>query len=195
MYLSTGNKKIKSDINNKFLIWSLPSDETCINSTALCRKHCYAKQSESQYPSVLPCRKRNLQASKQRDFVTLMTYEISKYINKPSWKNKEVYFRKWLEIVSKFPNIHFTAYTKSYKLIPNKYPCNLQLIASIWCDTKQSDLRRIHAMGLRTFESLPEKYFELTNSFKCVGNCVACKACYIKPTVDNRYHKIQVKIH
>ena len=57
--LSTGNEKLISDENTRFLIWSIPAVKTCPFRTEHCEEACYAVKAETAYPDVLPAREYN----------------------------------------------------------------------------------------------------------------------------------------
>ena len=78
IYFSKGNKKLKSTKALKFLIWNLPAVKTCPFATESCKRLCYARKAERVYPSVLPCREKNFQASKSPDFVEKVIEIIKK---------------------------------------------------------------------------------------------------------------------
>ena len=124
-----GNKKLKNNETTRFMIWNLPSVITCPYRTALCEKSCYAQKAERVYPQVLPSRERNLEESKQEDFVENMIFTIEKHLVSKAFQGKKTVFRihesgdfyninyarKWVEIAKHFENdkrIIFLAYTK-----------------------------------------------------------------------------------
>lgn len=200
--LSTGNKKLVSDSNVKFLIWNIPAVTTCPFRTAACEKACYARTAEMVYPGCLPSRKRNFEESKSVDFVKNMCQTIDAYMNRKAYKEaKEVRFRihesgdfynreyseKWLAIAayaSRYSNLTFLAYTKSFPYFDGKQlPTNFQLLASIWNDTKQEQLDIAMKNGWRIYTAIPEQYIETAKTYgftECTcENCNNCKTdCY-----------------
>ena len=70
--LSTGNEKLISDENTRFLIWSIPAIKTCPFRTKHCEKDCYAVKAETAYPDVLPAREYNYLLSQTDLFVPFM---------------------------------------------------------------------------------------------------------------------------
>jgi hypothetical protein len=49
-------------------------------------------------------------------------------------------------------------------------------------------------MGLQTFHALPsQSYSEVTDGYKCIGDCGNCKVCYEQ--TQGKYDKIYVKYH
>lgn len=214
--LSTGNIKLKPTKEEKFLIWNIPALSTCPNSTPNCRKNCYAIKSENRYPNAARSRILNKLESLESDFVDRMIHTIYSYANKKSWRDATIYFRihesgdfynqayfdKWVDIANYFNqkydtygnkrvDIVFLAYTKSFSFVLNRYgsiPDNFIIRASIWDDTKESDLELIKAMDLPYFTAYP-KDADFTGIYKCIGDCSKCKQCY------SYYKDIAVEIH
>jgi len=122
MTLSLGNGKLSHDI----LIWNMPTVKTCPNCEE-CQKTCYAMKAEKLYPSVMPCRERNYQASLSDKFTDRMTWTIVQSVNKYGVKAVRVhesgdfysneYAMKWAIIAKRvhrvLPDVIFFAYTKS----------------------------------------------------------------------------------
>lgn len=122
MTLSLGNGKLSHDI----LIWNMPTVKTCPNCDA-CKKTCYAMKAEKLYPSVLPCRERNYQASLVDSFEDRMVWTIIQSVVKHGVKAVRVhesgdfysveYAQKWQMIAARVhevqPGVIFFAYTKS----------------------------------------------------------------------------------
>lgn len=212
--LSTGNKKLVSDKDVKFLIWNLPAVITCPYRTAACEKACYARTAEKVYPEVLPSRMRNLAASKEADFVDKMVETIHAYANRKAYKAaKEIRFRihesgdfynkkyamAWLEIARRcadIPNLVFLAYTKSFIYFDGvTLPSNFQLLASIWNDTKRNQLDIVMRNGWRIYTAIPDRYIETAKEYGFVEctceNCNNCKTdCY-----HNGNNIIAVRLH
>lgn len=212
--LSTGNKKLVSGKDVKFLIWNIPAKKTCPFATEQCKIACYARTAEKVYPQVLPSREKNLAESKKDSFVENMIATIDFYMAKKSYKtatevrvrihesgdfyNKE-YTSKWLEIAKKtahYKNLVFLAYTKSFVYFDGvTLPENFQLLASIWSDTKQEQLDIVLKNGWRIYTAIPEKYMEtsLKYGFKeCTcADCSKCETnCY-----SNENKLISVRLH
>jgi hypothetical protein len=157
--------------------WSIPSGITCPSKTPLCETFCYAKKAEIAYPQVMPSRMRNLWASQQDEFVDWMTEAISKIKSKfirvhesgDFYDNQ--YKKKWFEIMRRFPNIKFLAYTKNCSWSWNDIPPNLILRCSIWPDTKaknkKSDLIKAYAY---------DPYGVKMPSYSFNGGAVECPA-------------------
>lgn len=202
LYLSTGNRKLKSTENVRFLIWNLPSVITCPYSTEMCRKYCYARKAERLYPAVMACRENNLRASQEENFIEDMRNMISAEITKRSYIGKTILFRvhesgdfysvdyckKWLEIARLFPAIKFLAYTKSLEFFHNLVlPNNFTLRASIWADTAQDQLIEIDAKNYPTYGAVNKAEFEkipAKNKCDCGVGCGNCGKCWNKSTVN-----------
>lgn len=107
-----GNAKLSKSI----AIFSLPAGEeyTCQNTC----KGCYAIKAQVMYPTVLPCRVNNWNASKCADFVQVMVNLIKKHnfkvvrIHESGDFYSIEYVNKWNEIAQLLPNVRFYAYTK-----------------------------------------------------------------------------------
>ncbi len=116
VYIARNNKKVKARI------FSLPRAVTCPGRTKACIEFCYAQCAEALRPPVLPCRKRNLKASKGASFVEVMVNEIkrmrSKYfrIHESGDFYNQAYLDKWTEIVRQSPHMKFFAFTRSHML-------------------------------------------------------------------------------
>lgn len=204
LYVSTGNKKLKSNPYVRFLIWNLPSLATCPFSTELCRKNCYARKAEKQYPGCLPCRERNLELSKQADFVPEMVKLIQRRQKHKAYRGKKILFRihesgdfyswqyaeRWLEIARQCPDVTFLAYTKSLPYFENaSIPANFIVRASVWSDTKPELLELSAKYPIYT--ALPKGTYDTVRNFQCkCEDCGTCQACY-SPKVKN----IIVDIH
>lgn len=214
-----GNKKLRNNENIRFIIWNLPTVETCPYRTALCEKSCYARKAERIYPEVIFSRKTNLKRSLQESFVENMIFTIETELNTKKFKNKKVIFRihesgdfynleytaKWLRIVSHFEkteNLVFVAYTKSIEYFvalgygKSHFPKNLQVISSLWEDTnlKNTELTMVHEFPVYT--ALNAKQIEkatadgLKFAFCDCVDCATCGKCWNK-----EYKNIIVKIH
>jgi len=107
-----GNLKLDKSI----MIFNLPAGkeytckETCGN--------CYAIKAQVMYPSVLPCRISNYNASKTDSFVSVMVNLIKKHGFKTvrihesgDFYNVE-YVNKWDKIAEQLPEVKFYGYTK-----------------------------------------------------------------------------------
>lgn len=153
--LSHGNSKLRDTFQTAFLVWNLPAIVTCPYATEACKRNCYACKAERVYPTVTPSRYRNLEVSKQDDFVERMVYTIDAEYRSQRvqlWGKKLVvrihesgdfydkeYAMKWIRIAEHFADndgIIFIAYTKSLPFFRGEnIPDNFIIRASVWCDT------------------------------------------------------------
>lgn len=136
MYISKGNRRMDIPIFN------LPSQITCPNSTKLCEKYCYAKKAERAWPNVLPSRKKNLKATKRKDFIDKVIKELKNRdcsyfrIHESGDFYSQEYFNKWCKIARKLNEINFLAYSQNYELNISNKPNNLILYWTVWPDSK-----------------------------------------------------------
>lgn len=216
IYISKGNKKLAPNAKVKYMIFNLPAQKTCPFATELCKKSCYAKKAEKCYPSVLPCRENNYNASIEDDFINNMIEAIEKMLKTPSYtKAKHVIFRihesgdfysqeyvnKWKMIIDYFKpvkKLQFVAYTKSIEYFRTdnywKNMENITLIHSIWNDTDinvvheiiKNNLKYYTACGSNEWNSKPQKE-------KCYcKNCSTCFKCF---TNNENYNNLYCEIH
>lgn len=134
LFISNGNAKLKCNI------FDIPAIKTC-KSCMECHKYCYARKAEKIYPAVLPCRQRNLDATKQSNFKTEMISLLGKkrsnivrlHSSGDFYSND--YIKNWFTIMESLPDKKFYAYTKRDDLftakILSKKPSNLTLIFSL----------------------------------------------------------------
>lgn len=150
-YISTGNKKLISDITidehgndgTLFLIYNLPAKKTCPFATAHCAKACYARKAEQNYPDCLPCRERNFDATKDPVFFTAFMiralhhicnlnfktpYRDAKHITMRIHESGDFYsidyMISWFTIADfckDIKNLDFMAYTKSIQFYDMLY--------------------------------------------------------------------------
>ena len=161
-------------------MWSLPAGKTCPGSTSLCRDKCYARKAERQYPSVLPCRAQNYIDSKKSSFSHNMIALIKKSpavrrhklfrIHESGDFYSQAYLQKWIKICAALPEIQFLAFTKSFKLDYSMKPKNLQIVWSIWPDTKNAP--KTGKFSIAGNCKTPK------NTAECVGNCDNCGICW-----------------
>lgn len=201
IYLSTGNRKLKSSKDVKFLIWNLPAIKTCPFATEHCKALCYAVKAERMYKEVLSCRENNLAESKKKSFVMDMYSVISDYLRKPSYKaTNKIYFRihesgdfynqeyfdKWVDISRAFPNVTFLAYTKSIRYVldtEKKIPENMIIRFSLWDDTKATEKAIADNLQLCTYTAehlTQEAVNKLGDRFCECKDCGTCRKCYSK---------------
>lgn len=197
-----GNKKLVNTDSIRFMIWNLPAQITCPFATEHCKASCYAKKAERVYPSVLPCREKNLEASKQDSFVNDMIQTIVYYLNSKSFTGKKCYFRihesgdfynkeyakKWLAVCRWFARhndkygdkIQFLAYTKSVEYFKGEaIPENMIVRYSIWDDTDPRQLTIAEKMGLPIYTAVEKFAEDMEEEKKCnCADCATCGKCY-----------------
>lgn len=182
IYLSNGNIRMSCTIFN------LPSFITCPGHTEMCSKYCYAQKAEDLYPNVLPCRMRNLRAAKHWTFVprmiSLLKSKRSKLfrIHESGDFFDQEYLDKWIQIMEKFPDKVFLAYTQSYDLDFSGIPDNMVLYYSVWPDSKNVPEEGLKAYvvddgsGLIDESHIPDK----NKLFRCKkgrGKELTCNDC------------------
>ena len=211
MYLSTGNKKLKGTKEVRFLIFNLPAVKTCPYRTKHCEKFCYARKAERVYPGCLPCREKNLAASKCQSFDYDMKRIIERRLKNKTYKNaKKIYFRihesgdfysqsyfdSWVKIATAFPSVVFLAYTKSVKYVlhtAEKIPANMIIRFSLWDDTKAEEKALAEDLQLPTYtaERLTKDGIKaLADRFCDCIDCGDCGKCY-----DTKVKHIVTEIH
>ena len=216
---TNGNKKLQNTDKIRFIIWNLPAVKTCPFRTALCEKSCYARKAERVYPSVLPSREKNYQASLQADFVENMIFTIEKELSSKKYNGKLAVFRihesgdfynmeyteKWITIAKHFEKdtrIKFLAYTKSIIYFVNAgyglpgFPENLIIRSSLWKDTKQDKVDITSVYNFPVYTALTEKEMieekqngHIFSICKC-DNCANCRLCW-----NSKVKDIICKIH
>lgn len=173
MYLSNGNRKL----GGGFLIWSLPAKKTCIGSTPLCRKNCYSDKAERLYPKCLPSRERNLIDSKSDLFAEVMIAYITATapprfngyfrIHESGDFYSQDYLNKWITIATRLPSIKFLAFTQSYQLDYFKKPQNMEIVFSVWEDSKNVP------------DYFPKYYIgKQKGAIECKYKCNECFKCW-----------------
>ena len=102
-----------------------------------CAKFCYAQKGAYIWSNVKPAFERRLDATKRDDFVDVMITEIRKKkanrirIHDSGDFYSFKYFKKWMEIAKKCPDVLFYAYTKSLPIVNLTIkPINLKIIQS-----------------------------------------------------------------
>ena len=187
MYISKGNKK-----TGKVLIWSLPAKKTCPGSTEMCRKNCYAKKAEKQFPPVLPCRELNLESTKWDSFEAQMILRIAKMTQRREYLFRihesgdfynQDYLDKWKRIAAALPNIKFLAFTKSYHLDFSDTPENLRIVVSVFPDSPTIP---------KSIEHLPRAYAGncelIEKTMECYGECETCGLCWELKDINRNVH-------
>lgn len=211
--LSHGNKKLKENARVAFLVWNIPAVTTCPYRTAHCEALCYALKAENQYTkSCRPARQRNFELSRAADFVTSMIFTIYAELDRPANKDKKIVFRihesgdfynkqyvsAWLEIINHFsedPRITFVAYTKSVVFFDGiDIPNNLNLLASVWDDTKESNLEIIRRNNFRIYTAFSKEDMQSAInsgfSFCPCKDCGSCGKCW-----NNFINNVACEIH
>jgi len=184
MYISKGNLKL----GKGFLVWSLPCRATCPGKTAMCSKYCYAWKAERMYPNVVDSRLQNFDDTREWTFEAEMTANIKRLNKKGIYKYfrihesgdfySEEYFIKWLNIVKRFPDIKFLAFTKSkfVKKYVDQLPDNFHIYFSVWADTNLEDIVWDLPMAFAgDYRHILDK-----DVFQCTGKCEECLHCFNK---------------
>ena len=126
-------------LGKKIGVFNLPARKTCPGKTEYCGKCCYAMKAEKCYPSAKASRAKNYIESKKEHFAENMDREIMQRkisskmrIHESGDFYSQEYLDKWIEVVTRHPEIQFLAYTKMFaKLDFSKAPKNLILYASL----------------------------------------------------------------
>ena len=200
MHLSKGNKKLVSNNDVRFLIWSIPPISTCPFATELCTKFCYAMKAWKAYPNVRKAWAENFDETLSVDFVENMLAELWGEIAKPKYnKAKQIvvrihesgdfycedYANEWLNIAwnmqifqAVHPNaekVQFMAYTKSIKYFADAdIPKNMTVRFSLWSDTEPSQKALAEEMGLPIYTAV-ESFTNEPKKERC--ECVDCGHC------------------
>lgn len=182
VYITKGNSKLKG-----IPIFSLPPEDTRINSTPLCRKYCYAQKAWKQYIRVRETRNKNYIESLKSDFVNKMIDEIQ-FMNVQFFRLHESgdfysqeYLNKWFEIARKVSHITFFAWTKSWNLDWSNKPDNLIIYWSIWPDSE--DIPKEGKFAYITDSSNKDFNYNIPDGFNCPypeKTCNQCMHCFIK---------------
>ena len=149
--LGTGNTKLKktgAEFGVKIFNFSIPAGNdkatgkiTCPFAGS-CLSLCYAKKGMYRFGNVERALSKRYEASKQENFVSLITSELAKVksgkqiyvrIHDSGDFYSPAYFAKWLEIARLNPSVRFYAYTKSHSFIRGNFnlPENFDLIFSL----------------------------------------------------------------
>lgn len=148
--LGNGNTKLQKtakEFNVRIFNFSIPAGNdkksgkiTCPFAGS-CLKLCYAKRGMYRFGNVERALSKRYQASKEDNFVELISNELSKVkkdkqtyvrIHDSGDFYSPAYFTKWLEIARLNPTVRFYAYTKSHSFIRGiQLPENFDLIFSL----------------------------------------------------------------
>lgn len=179
--MSFGNAKVSYDI----LIFNIPAIKTCPNNE-LCKDTCYARKAEKLYPSVLPCRENNYQASILPSFIDRMVSLISISIERYSVKAVRIhesgdfyskdYANKWeliaKQIKTEYPDIVFFAYTKSN----NRPISSINIVESILPGNELNYGSKEYVIKLaKKYHAVICPYGKTKQKFKCGDECKACQ--------------------
>lgn len=201
--LSTGNRKLKSSKQTRFLVWNLPARKTCPYRTMHCSENCYACKAEKAYHGCLPAREDNLAQTFKIDFVYRMVNTIEEFCEAPGYRKadrvvirihesgdfySEKYADNWLEIARKvsadgFDNVIFMAYTKSLVFFENKeIPANFKIRASIWDDTSAEMVAMSQKYNIYTAydrETIDRMKADGVDFHECrCDDCGSCNECW-----------------
>lgn len=204
--VSHGNKKLISTDKVQFLIFNLPAMKTCPNSTAMCRKACYARAAE-RYPSCYASRQHNYDMTLLDSFVPDMIELISKELTKAKKVGKKILFR-WHESgdvysqeymnkivyiarAFEFANIVFQLYTKSIDFVPYKRPINLHVTFSLWDDTASADYHKALTLHTQVYYAVPVFDSSIPLAIRCrCTDCGTCQKCY-----NDQHDTIVCEVH
>ena len=205
--VSNGNKKLVSDNNVRYIVWNIPAVVTCPFRTTACEHSCYARKAECSYPSCLPCRYSNLDASKEKAFIDNMIAMIEDLLSKPSYKAckkivyrihesgdfySQEYFSKWLKIAKHFRDnkkLVFVAYTKSVNFV-HDVPANMVIRYSIWDDTEPEQIAKANALNLPIYTAV-DKFTNEPKRMQC--DCINCSTCF--KCFNAKFDIIKCEIH
>lgn len=135
MMLSRNSKMEKATL--KTFNFDIPAGKTCIGADA-CKAYCYAMRGFYRMPNVVAKHEANLAATKDVNFVAMMSAEINSIkgieavrIHSAGDFYSKVYLQKWLDIAAFNPDVVFYCYTKSIPLfIDAVLPENFRVIYS-----------------------------------------------------------------
>ena len=160
---------------------SLPPIKTCSPGLP-CFKHCYAKQSYIQFPTVRQALDRNLAryiADPKRYFGSVAWYIRRKKLGMFRWHTSgdlpdANYLTGVIQVAKALPDCKFLIFTKKYELVKGvRMPKNLTLVLSAWPTIKLPRTRRPIAF-MR--DSANDK--RIKNAIECQGGCATCSLCW-----------------
>ena len=148
--LGKGNSKLvktAKEFNVRIFNFSIPAGNDKLTGkitcpfAGSCLKLCYAKRGMYRFGNVERALSKRYQASKEENFVELISNELSK-VKKDKQTYVRIhdsgdfyspsYFQKWLTIAKNNPSVRFYAYTKSHSFIRGiELPENFDLIFSL----------------------------------------------------------------
>lgn len=203
IYTNGNNAKLGNNVS----ILNLPPIKTCVNCST-CADSCYA-MFRYQYPNVQQRWNRNLEMTKEDNFVELSTIEL-KYKATPIVRFHESgdfysdeYIDKCFDLAVANPNIFFFGYTKNKNALKLNVLANVNIIYSL-IKTPQGELRNYGTVEyceyLRDTYNVPicpHGYTADKDNFKCMIDCQECKhydsVCFVehgrKATTDKYSNK------
>lgn len=116
--LTQGTDKLGKTIHG----WSIPAIRTCPGRSPTCSRYCYATHGRFVTGKVQQLMEWRLQQCKKPEFVTNMVDELFRRgvlvcrIHVAGDYFSPAYAAKWVEIVSRSPNVRFFAYTRSWRV-------------------------------------------------------------------------------
>ena len=182
--ISEGNTKLGDYI----YAWSLPPKISCPGESERCGLICFGLKSERQYPAVREAWLKNLEASKQGNFVDIFNRLFVKLRKKKRFNGvfrihavgdmyDKQYILKWFKIVQNNTDITFYLYTRSWRFLSfYNQLCRLQELPNVHGFLSMDDT-------IKT--PLPENYKELGWRVAYIEgqkkvNAVRCPAVYKK---------------
>lgn len=183
-------------------VFNLPAGVTCPGQTKWCAKSCYALKLERIRPSVRLRYQRNLewiQTNGMKRFVEQISAEIDALnptilrIHADGDFFSVDYVRAWATIVRRHPNVHFWAYTRSWRvqrlvkaLEELRALPNIQMLAS-WDPTMPN--RPPDGWRIAAVPEMPEGTKAMTclvqikgkDGEKAKDNCLDCGHCTFAP--------------
>lgn len=127
--VTSGNTKLGMMV----AAWSLPpgEEQTCPGETPACRMSCYAKSGFFRMPSTKESHLKNMELSRQDDFVPWMVAKLRVlgaavmrvHVSGDYYSSE--YIRKWKQIAGSTP-VQFYSYTRSWR-VPELLPDLMQL--------------------------------------------------------------------
>lgn len=203
--LSDGNKKLVPNATTAYAIWNMPAIQTCPYRTRDCEKFCYARKAEQAYPTCLPSRQRNFEASLRDDFVYRMTLTLLERrkgcrkarlivrIHESGDFYSADYVGKWLRVMNNCEgeDIVFIAYTKSFPFFDGvELPKNFSLRASLDASSRDDMRAIVDRNDWNRYEVVP-KFSKSYKGAKCrCEDCATCNMC-----ISLNIKKIQCEIH
>jgi hypothetical protein len=176
--LGNGNSKLQKtakEFNVRIFNFSIPAGNDKLTGkitcpfAGSCLKLCYAKRGMYRFGNVERALSKRYQASKEDNFVELISNELSK-VKKDKQTYVRIhdsgdfyspsYFQKWLTIARLNPSVRFYAYTKSHSFIRGiELPENMDLIFSLG-STKDELINQETERHSKIFYSIEEMQYQ-----------------------------------